>query len=354
MIRLEDLKYYQANSKDNNTGDCVKRALSLAYNIDYNKVGNELRKIRRDGNYPAWNIPIVFDKFITAHGLISKKEHKSGERITVGEYAESHTSGTYIILCGKSQTTRSTHMVTIVNGDIYDTWNCSKYFVCTEYTIEESSSAVSGSKDNMDVYTQTVRDVIESGDIFDKIDKKYHKKYRDLIFTCTISIINISIYSYELFVKSILELNNKKYTCDMLLKISPRNTTEQNIEIIKKLISRYIDGAYNKAITDLYNYERYKYIEDEYEDKFYGSSEDSKIRAKLPYWCRRLILFIDKSSWGDGYSRYTEYYVKMQALKDDPRYEKDKTVVFRADNLRELIDNIEMYKKDYSRVDYDY
>ena len=61
MIVIEKLVKYNANSKDNDTGDCVKRSLSLAYNIDYDQVKRELNKIRRDTGAPYWNIPKVFE-----------------------------------------------------------------------------------------------------------------------------------------------------------------------------------------------------------------------------------------------------------------------------------------------------
>ena len=42
------LKRYNANTRDSNVGDCVKRSLSVAFRTDYDEVSRELNRIKRD------------------------------------------------------------------------------------------------------------------------------------------------------------------------------------------------------------------------------------------------------------------------------------------------------------------
>ena len=44
-ISSADYVNYNANSRGNNVGDCVKRALSMAFDMDYNQTSKELNEL---------------------------------------------------------------------------------------------------------------------------------------------------------------------------------------------------------------------------------------------------------------------------------------------------------------------
>ena len=51
------LKRYNANTRDSNVGDCVKRSLSVAFRTDYDEVSRELNRIKRDIGGIVFNKP---------------------------------------------------------------------------------------------------------------------------------------------------------------------------------------------------------------------------------------------------------------------------------------------------------
>ena len=72
---------------------------------------------------------------------------------------------------------------------------------------------------------------------------------------------------------------------------------------------------------------------------------------KFPEWCRKYIT----DFWDYGPSeQFDRYYLELEALPDDPRGKRDNRVRFRADTLRELRLDLEAYREDFSRLDYDY
>ena len=69
MKILADLKYYNANTRDARVGDCVKRALAVAFRMDYDKVSAELNAIKRSMNRSQYNVRPVFGKFLSTRGV---------------------------------------------------------------------------------------------------------------------------------------------------------------------------------------------------------------------------------------------------------------------------------------------
>ena len=63
---------------------------------------------------------IVKDVVIKTTGSVNKTE-----KISVADFADAHLSGTYIIWCSENGVTdKGNHLVTIIDGKIYDTWVC--------------------------------------------------------------------------------------------------------------------------------------------------------------------------------------------------------------------------------------
>lgn len=345
MIVIEKLVKYNANSKDNDTGDCVKRSLSLAYNIDYDQVKRELNKIRRDIGAPYWNIPKVFEKFMSDHGMISKDTISSDCKDTVNDFCDSHPSGTYIIMCTGNRR-NSTHLVTVIDGDIYDSWDSGDRRLLRVYTVSGDRSTMNNlsSEDLKNMAKEAVSQISSQIDGYNT----------DIVYTID-DYIEYSSGGFNIYVTFSFD----KYDYDSLddiedkiiFKFSPRNTVDQNNAIMSKIIKNNIRHYMKYIAHILQQAEEYKDLHSQYDDKF--TSYDRTLLNKLPFWCRKLVI----STYTDNRrNRYfgDKYEVIMQALPDDYRRDDAPEVTFVGDTLSELISNIEEYKKNYSRFGYDY
>ena len=110
----EIFKYYNAHPKSKDVGDCVKRAITKATGKDYKEVQLELNRYKKITKTKVFNEQKNFEKYIVKE--LEGQKLKGFNNIKIGEFAKSHTKGTYIVTCRK-------HLTCIVNGIIYDTWN---------------------------------------------------------------------------------------------------------------------------------------------------------------------------------------------------------------------------------------
>lgn len=111
---------YNANPNGDNIGDCVIRAITKVLNLDYWDVFDELCDLMDEtpgANYI--NQYSVFKKFFDNHGW---EIREVTSKRTVKQFAEQFNCLDYILLVRG-------HMTAICNGDIYDTWNPSRYRV---------------------------------------------------------------------------------------------------------------------------------------------------------------------------------------------------------------------------------
>lgn len=94
------LKRYNANTRDSNVGDCVKRSLSVAFRMDYDEVSRELNRIKRDIGANAFNNLRVVDQFLGRRNTTAWTTIQAGERPTVEVFADEHSIGTFLLLSG--------------------------------------------------------------------------------------------------------------------------------------------------------------------------------------------------------------------------------------------------------------
>jgi len=143
---------YNANPHDKNEGDCSIRALSLAYEMNYNSVKNELQSLSKETG-GEFNTIDTIKAFIEKHGYKDYYDNEKGGAFVddVEDFARKNNRGVYVVYCSdktKQNTSHSFHLVTIVNGTIYDTWDSSNYYVLGAWHIKSYNRTANHIEEN--------------------------------------------------------------------------------------------------------------------------------------------------------------------------------------------------------------
>lgn len=141
-------KRYNANTKNINKGDCSVRALSLAYGLEYADVYKELKSTAGAGRY---NTGFNIYRFVDRHGGEILKMYDT--RITVEEFSEKYPTGTYLLFTAPpTKNSRGiNHVVALIDGNVYDSWNSLDQIVGDAYRLTEESTHLYS--DEIDTYT---------------------------------------------------------------------------------------------------------------------------------------------------------------------------------------------------------
>lgn len=99
--------------------DCVIRAIAKATKQDWETVFTGLAKIGLEIKDVPNSKP-VYKQYLAEQGYPMQKQPRKSDntKYTVEEFAKKYNQGTYIISLSK-------HLTVIIDGKIYDTWNCS-------------------------------------------------------------------------------------------------------------------------------------------------------------------------------------------------------------------------------------
>lgn len=105
-------KYYNANIHNNFVNDCVIRAISTAEDKSWSETYDDLSRIAKKNG-------ILLDDVNFVEPLLDYRYNrvKTYPNETVGDFAEEHTIGRYLI-------TMPGHITTIIDGIVYDTFDC--------------------------------------------------------------------------------------------------------------------------------------------------------------------------------------------------------------------------------------
>lgn len=128
-------KYLNVHPKGLLVGDCVKRAITVAAQMDYMEVQRALNRYKKVTGAKSFNSDYNPHRFVenVLHGRkLSFPAERGKKRMTAGEFSRTHTSGRYIL-------NMAGHWSCCVDGVIYDTWDCSEKCVYTAYQIVPSS-----------------------------------------------------------------------------------------------------------------------------------------------------------------------------------------------------------------------
>ena len=124
-------RYYNAHPKGLIVGDCVKRAITLAARMDYMEVQRELNRYKKVTGAATFNSDYNPHKYVenVLHARkLSFPAERGKPRMTAREFSRTHPYGRYIL-------NMAGHWSCCIDGDIYDTWDCSDKCVYTAYHI---------------------------------------------------------------------------------------------------------------------------------------------------------------------------------------------------------------------------
>lgn len=300
----EDFKYYNANDKDRDTGDCVKRSLSLAYNIPYKQVAKELNDIKRTIRSAKFNTYPVFTKYIKDKGYIDSIDYKSSEAPTVAEFADSNNTGRFIVLCGSKAGYGASHMVCIIDGTIYDSWDSSNYYVDFVYIISKDITSLNdGAKDNdNDLYKKAT-------EICKATITKWSNKYKLLDYYTLDSYDSFGYY------------DNNTLKMNINYKINPVGFSELN----QTIVNRY---RFSKSFDIIVKFSPYMSMEER--EKHLEDAIITQVRAnlyKLKYQLDKIRKEQDLQATSDVNTNYNPKWMEKE-FNQLPNWVKSRVVRF--------------------------
>ena len=120
-------KYYNPHPTGALLDDCVKRALCVCTGIDYTILSQQLVGFCRVTGAKRYYTDRNPHRF--AEDVLGAKKIKTQDKMTVEDFARSHSRGRYVLgLHG--------HWTACVDGCIYDTWDCLKQAVQYAYAFD--------------------------------------------------------------------------------------------------------------------------------------------------------------------------------------------------------------------------
>lgn len=109
-------QFYNPNPLGLNTGDCVIRALTLAFG----KTWDEVYEMVANYGFETKTMPSSNDSWTALLRRNSFKRYiipdECPDCYTVREFCEDHPKGVYVLATG-------THVIACIDGDYYDTWD---------------------------------------------------------------------------------------------------------------------------------------------------------------------------------------------------------------------------------------
>ena len=104
-------KFYNANSRGNFTNDCVIRSISVAQNRTWDEVYNELTFLAREQG-------LLMDDIKFVEGYLDKRYKRACHKSkTIDKFIRECDEGIYLV-------TMAGHITVIIDGVLYDTFDC--------------------------------------------------------------------------------------------------------------------------------------------------------------------------------------------------------------------------------------
>lgn len=132
--------YHNQNPRNRITTDCVIRAISTATEIPYNRVVMELTELQCKTGYDDGDAKL-YELYLKQEGFIKQKQPRKADntKYTGAEFCKALQSD-YGYVIGKDirivAHIGGGHIVAIVDGKVWDIWNCT-YKTIGNYWVKE-------------------------------------------------------------------------------------------------------------------------------------------------------------------------------------------------------------------------
>lgn len=109
-------------------GDCVVRAYALALNKDYMEARKELNRLKRKLNFRSYKDRSFLKELYKNYEKLSFPAQKGYSRMNGFTFMLDYPKGTYILNMAR-------HHTVCIDGNIYDTWDCTDKCVYNAWRI---------------------------------------------------------------------------------------------------------------------------------------------------------------------------------------------------------------------------
>lgn len=123
-----DYVKFNNHPKGLNTSDCVVRAVSKAFNRDYLETRRELNRTKRELSFQSYKDTKFLYKYLENYERIKLKAVKGKPRVKGYDFTKMYPEGTFILKMAG-------HITVMIDGIIYDSWDCRYRSVYTSWRI---------------------------------------------------------------------------------------------------------------------------------------------------------------------------------------------------------------------------
>ena len=346
-VKTAEYKRYNANNRGNNSPDCVCRAISLAFDVSYNSIHRELTQLVKGTMHNYKNIRF-YQKVIKNHG--GSDFIREEDLILVREWIDKHPDGTYILQTGEKAGV-SNHLICVIDGAVYDSWDSRDQFVVGYFIVESVDHNFTDILDHLESLKEEGYKIIY--DLASKFIEKYQIGGAFRILKGGGFIKDYTIYYVCHYVT---EEARKSYKWTIAVVFTPTTTYEQALKILNNTLKvRMYDRFYaiNKELKEkeesLALYRESGYTDDpDPEMNLFMSSQEERFFKSLPGWVKPFVISICVDSPG----KYSDSYsLNIKPIKGDPNKSTVHLYSRKSNTLRE---ELERYRNTFEVPGIDY
>ena len=351
LIRGADYIKYNANNRGKNVGDCVKRALSLAFDMSYNDMAKLLNAQAKELN-GVFNNPIVYR--CTINDLVHEQDPeastrwtilKGDDQLTLDDFVDKYCqSGTYLIETGHKQgDNNTTHILCVIDGKIYDSWDSRDQWVKEYYKVpiktrRNFQENVAGNPDLGMLFADQIDD--QARKCISRYRDKKQAEWASQVTDIEVDRVKWSGYQVYTLLRIVIgprsyRNQTSKYTYKIVAVLHPQDTFSDAEKIIVDTIkTRVYDRIWAVNKNEAEKEDMYRAEQEQggqVELSIFGPRSMSFFKS-LPAWAKAACSYISVQYPG----RYTDSY---QVTLQEPGTGKDlEFYAPTADILRQELD----------------
>lgn len=361
-ISASNLIKYNANSRGSNVGDCAIRSVSLALDEPYTQSSKGLKEFAKTYNskhhtWGTWHEMHFNSTANIADYLESKCPNVKNiacrsENITVGEFADEHLSGTYLLVAESKSSGRS-HAVCCIDGDVYDTWDCRDWFVKEYFVIRSRKS-----KRNLEHVKEDALDELEyEGTVLgEELFQKYLEKYKiqeDGDYTFKTYIYDDSVLVFRVKFHDIILDADFHFSIKISLPLG-KSVDELRSYIKKSIKTKMYDRMYSIGKDIEARYATINSMTDEDKEfmkdvSHWRSRMEDRFFRGLPGWVKPLVTSVYVRSKGPREDAWhDDYELTFLPVASDPNRDLVTLIGYQPSDIKLQLD---IYHDGYGDLD---